>query len=71
MATNLTAFINVHGQEWQAIKRYLEEQREIKLKELVGLKSHDESNVCRGAIQILDRLLNVEKDALIAFLKTL
>lgn len=64
--TNLAAHINIHGQEWQAIKRWLQEQRELEVQKLVRAKTHDESNEYRGAIRKLDQLLNTEKDARMA-----
>lgn len=66
MGTNLKAFINFNGAEWQAIKRWLQEQRDVEVQKLVASKDHDDSNVRRGAIQKLDMLLNVEKDAIMA-----
>jgi hypothetical protein len=66
MDTNLLAFINVHGQEWQAIKRYLTELRGQEVQKLVKDTSHDDSNKRRGAIETIDRLLGVERDAEIA-----
>jgi hypothetical protein len=66
MDTNLTAFINFNGPEWTAIKRWLQEERDREVQKLIKAVTHDQSNVHRGAIQKLDRLLNAEKDAIIA-----
>jgi hypothetical protein len=66
MATNLLAFINFNGPEWQAIKRYLQQEKDFEVQKLIGASSHDDSNKHRGAIQRLDKLLNAERDANIA-----
>lgn len=66
MSTKLQAFINFNGQEWHAIKRWLQEQKEVELQKLVASKNHEDSMRIRGAINKLDMLLNAEKDALIA-----
>lgn len=66
MATNLTNYINFNGQEWQAIKRWLQEQKEVELQKLIASKTHEDSMRVRGAINKLDMLLNAEKDANIA-----
>lgn len=63
MATNLIAHINFSAAEWQAIKRWLQEQKEREIEKLIGAKDHDKSNEHRGAIRKLDQLLNAEKDA--------
>jgi hypothetical protein len=64
--TNLIAHINFNGQEWQAIKRWLQEQKDLEVNKLIKATTHDESNGYRGAIRKLDQLLNAEKDAAMA-----
>lgn len=66
MATSLINYINFNGQEWGAIKRWLQEERDMEVQKLIKATTQDQSNVHRGAIQKLDRLLNAEKDATIA-----
>lgn len=66
MTTNLSAHINFNTGEWHAIKRWLQEQRDIEVQKLITSKTHDDSMRIRGAINKLDMLLNAEKDALIA-----
>lgn len=66
MSTKLPAFINFNGQEWQAIRRWLQEQKDVELQKLIASKNHDDSMRIRGAINKLDMLLNAEKDANLA-----
>jgi hypothetical protein len=61
--TNLSAHVSFNGPEWQAIKRWLQEQKESEVNKLIKAKTQDESNEYRGAIRKLDQLLNAEKDA--------
>lgn len=63
---NLKARISLYGPDWTAIKEWLEVEREYRLAKLVGSKSHDDSQKHRGAIDMIDKLLGVEKDAEIA-----
>lgn len=63
MSTKLYAQVNFKGAEWQHIKRWLQEERDIEVQRLIKAKTHDESNVYRGAIQKLDKLLLAERDA--------
>ena len=50
----------------EAIKEWLEIEREHLLSKLLNAKTHDESQRHRGAIDQIDKLLGVEKDAAIA-----
>lgn len=64
--TNLIAHINFNGPEWTAIKRWLQEQRDLEVQKLIKAKTQEDSNDYRGAIRKLDQLLNSEKDAQMA-----
>ena len=64
--TNLKARISLYGPDWLAIKEWLEIEREHLLSKLLNAKTHDESQKHRGAIEQIDKLLGVEKDAAIA-----
>lgn len=60
---NLASKISMYSPEWQAIKAWLEIEREQSVAQLLKAGSWDESNRHRGAIDKIDKLLNVEKDA--------
>lgn len=64
--TNLKARVSLHGPDWSAIKEWLSIEREHLLSKLLNAKTHDESQKHRGAINMIDKLLGVEKDAEIA-----
>lgn len=64
--TNLKARISLYGPDWQAIKDWLEIEREHLVSKIIKAKTHDEAQEHRGAIKVIDKLLNVEKDAAIA-----
>lgn len=63
---NLKARISLYGPDWLAIKEWLDIEREYRLSKLLNAETHDESQKHRGAIQMIDKLLFVEKDAEIA-----
>lgn len=63
---NLKSLISMHSPEWAALKKWALRERELLVQKLVKEASHDKSNVYRGAIQLIDQLLSVEKDAAIA-----
>lgn len=63
---NLKARISLYGPDWTAIRQWLEEERGVYLAKLVRASTQDDSQKHRGAIEVIDKLLNVEKDAAIA-----
>lgn len=56
-------YINFSGQDWTALKLYLEQAREKKIGLLIQADSHDKSNQVRGALQLIQELLALEKAA--------
>lgn len=60
-------YFNYRSPEWTILKRHLTEQRETKLKQLVGNPSdppdENKSNQLRGAIQFIESLLKEEEAA--------
>lgn len=60
---NLKARISLYGPDWGVIKEWLTIEREHLLSKLLNAKTHDESQKHRGAIDVIDKLLFVEKDA--------
>lgn len=60
---NLKARISLYGPDWAAIKEWCEIEREHLVSKLIKAKTHDEAQEHRGAIQLIDKLLFVEKDA--------
>lgn len=64
--TNLKALLSLYGPEWTAIKKWLGEEREFRVAQLVKASSWDDSLKHQGAIEVIDKLLFVEKDAAIA-----
>ena len=65
-AVNLKARVSLHGPDWLAIKEWLQNERNIAISKLTHAKTHEESQEHRGAIDLIDKLLRVEKDAAIA-----
>lgn len=63
---NLKAHISMHSPEWAVLKQWANRERELLVQKLVKTDSHDKSNKLRGAIEFIDQLLAVEKDAAIA-----
>lgn len=63
---NLKARVSLHGPDWLAIKEWLHNERLVAISGLIHAKTHDESQRHRGAIDMIDKLLRVEKDAAIA-----
>jgi len=60
---NLKSHISLYGPEWAAIKQWLQEERELRLTSLLSAKTHEDSQRHRGAVEVIDKLLRVEKDA--------
>lgn len=56
-------YLNYKGQEWTALKMWLEEQKRNKVGLLIGAANHDDSNKLRGALQFIDQILALEKAA--------
>ena len=63
---NLKARLSLYGADWLAIKEWLEIERELNVAKLLKATNQDESNKLRGAVDVIDKLLGVEKDAAIA-----
>ena len=63
---NLKARLSLYGADWLAIKEWLEIEREQTVQKLLNAKSWDDSNKHRGAVDMIDKVLGVEKDAAIA-----
>lgn len=63
---NLKARISLYGPDWLAIKEWLQIEREHLVSKIIAGKDQDETNKLRGAIELIDKLLFVEKDAEIA-----
>ncbi len=58
---DLRSYVNFNTAEWKYLKRWLEAEREDKVKALVTAKNHDDSQMHRGAINLIDKLLGAEK----------
>lgn len=58
------AHIQWEGATWKSLKLYLEDQRQKKIGLLIGAETHDRSNQIRGAIQVIDQLLALDKPGL-------
>ncbi len=56
--------INFHGPEWATIKGWLLKAKETKTDLLVGAEDHDKSNKLRGALSMINEILQLEKAAL-------
>lgn len=63
MAIDLAKTLNYYGPEWAVMKAFLQEQRELKVRQLVGAADHDRSNVLRGEIKVIEHLLATEEAA--------
>ncbi len=61
--TNLKARISFHSSEWQAMRDWLKEERELAVSMLIGAKTQDDSQKYRGKIELVDKILHMEKDA--------
>jgi ABC-type molybdate transport system ATPase subunit len=61
MSSDYLQHIQFEGATWRAIKHHLEEVRANKVRLLVSSETHDESNRIRGAIQVLDQLIAMDK----------
>lgn len=64
--TNLKAILSLYGPEWTGIKRWLGEERDYRIAQLLKAKTWEDSLKHQGAVEVIDKLLNVEKDAAIA-----
>lgn len=64
MATvNLKARISsFHGQDWKAVRDWLEAEKEQRISKLIGATTQQDSDKQRGALQVIDKLLNAERD---------
>ena len=63
---NLKAHISMHSPEWAVLKKWALREKELLVQKLVKAETHDQSNKLRGAIEFINQLLAVEKDAAIA-----
>lgn len=59
----LHKYINYHGPEWNAQKQWLEAQRELKVRFLIGSTSEKKSDILRGQIGFIETLLATEEAA--------
>ncbi len=53
--------IQFEGATWKALKHHLELMKQNKIRLLVSEETHDKSNRIRGAIEVLDSLLAMDK----------
>lgn len=53
--------IQFEGATWRALKHHLEVTKQNKIGLLVAESDHDKSNRIRGAIQVIDQLLALDK----------
>lgn len=60
---NLKGVIAFKGPEWTSIKNWLNTEREFRVAQLIKAKTWEDSVKHQGAIEIIDKLLFVEKDA--------
>ena len=64
MARALKGFVNFGSPDWAALKMYLLEVREQRVARLISPTDERTSDVLRGAISLIDQLLNEESAAL-------
>ena len=64
MATvNLKARISsFHGQDWKAVRDWLEVEKEQRISKLIGATTQQDSDKQRGALQVIEKLLAAERD---------
>ena len=63
-SVNLKARISsFHGQDWKAVRDWLEAEKEQRISKLIGATTQQDSDKQRGALQVIDKLLNAERDA--------
>lgn len=55
------SYIDFNGPVWRVIKMFLEEKKKTKTDLLIQADSHDTSNKIRGALQMINELLALEK----------
>lgn len=61
---DLATTLNYYGPDWAVMKAHLLEQRDVKVRQLIGCAEHDRSNVLRGELKFIDALLITEEAAL-------
>lgn len=59
LAENMSFF----SAEWRLLKAYLEELRTVRVQQLIGSSSHDDSMKLRGSIILIDSILKEEEVA--------
>ena len=59
LKARLTSF---HGQDWMAVRDWLNAEKEQRISKLVGATTQQDSDKQRGAIEVINKLLGVEKD---------
>lgn len=59
-SVNYAEHIDFNGESWRAIKAWLEERKDQKVKLLIGAGTHDLSNQIRGSLQFISELLALE-----------
>ena len=64
MATvNLKARVSsFHGQDWKAVRDWLEAEKEQRISKLIGATTQQDSDKQRGALQVIEKLLAAERD---------
>lgn len=55
--------INFDTYEWKVIRMWLEHQKELKIRLLIGADTHDKSQELRGAVKVIDQMLLLEDRA--------
>lgn len=60
---DLSKTMNFHSADWIRLKTYLTEMHSTKIRQLVGSSDHDQSNVLRGELRFIERLLAAEEAA--------
>lgn len=64
MAVDLATTLNYFGSDWAVLKAHLNERRDVKVRQLIGCRDHDESNILRGELKFIESLLVTEEAAL-------
>lgn len=59
LKARLTSF---HDINWLAVKDWAEEEKNQRVQRLIGAATQQDSDKQRGAIEVLNKLLNIDKD---------
>ena len=63
---NPEQYINYNGQDWTALKLWLEGVQAQKIRLLVAATNHDESNKIRGSLAMIQQILALEPKPAVA-----